>query len=219
MELSEKLEVSVRTIYREINALSSAGIPVYAEQGRDGGIQLLDDFVLDKTVLSMQEKQEILAALQGISALWQQTDSQVLQKLSALFAAKTESWLEVDFSRWGSKRQEQEKFALLKWSILHQHVVKITYVGSRGQQGILQIEPLKLLYKSSAWYVQAFCREKQDLRVLEDGCLLVTTEMPFDEWVIGFILSFGIAVEIIEPQVLQQAVVQQVEKIYAHYKS
>lgn len=67
--------------------------------------------------------------------------------------------------------------------------MKITYVGSRGQQGIRQIEPLKLLYKSSAWYVQAFCREKQDLRVLEDGCLLVTTEMPFDEWLIGFILS------------------------------
>ena len=91
VELSEKLEVSVRTIYRDINALSGAGIPVYAEQGRGGGIHLLDDFVLDKTVLSMQEKQEILAALQGISALWQQTDSQVLQKLSALFAAKTES--------------------------------------------------------------------------------------------------------------------------------
>lgn len=276
-DLAEKLEVSVRTIYRDIDVLSGAGIPVYAEQGRGGGIGLLDDFVLEKAVLSAQEKQEILAALQSMSALWQQTDSHVLQKLSALFATKTESWLEVDFSRWGSERQDQEKFTLLKWAILHRRVVEITYVGSRGQRGIRRIEPLKLLYKSSAWYVQAFCQEKQDFRVfkinriltctlleqiftvkqmsaqaraqqssqrqvvlrftaavsyrvydefapeqvriLEDGSLLAAAEMPYDRWLIGYILSFGTDVEIIEPQDLRQAVVQQVEKIYGHYKS
>lgn len=65
-ELAEELEVSVRTIYRDIDALSSAGIPVYAEAGRNGGIQLMNDFVLDKAVLSKEEKQEILTALQSI---------------------------------------------------------------------------------------------------------------------------------------------------------
>ncbi len=276
-ELAEKLEVSVRTIYRDIDVLSSAGIPVYTEQGRGGGIRLLSDFILEKAILSAQEKQEILAALQSMSALWQQTDSHVLQKLSALFAAKTESWLEVDFSRWGNERQDQEKFALFKCAILHRHVVEITYVGSRRQRGTRRIEPLKLLYKSNAWYVQAFCQEKQDFRVfkinriltctllediffakqvpmqtvawensqrkvvlrftaavsyrvydefapeqiqiLEDGSLLAAAEMPCDEWLIGYILSFGTDVEIIEPQDLRQAVIQQVEKIYGHYKS
>ena len=174
-ELAEKLEVSVRTIYRDIDVLSSAGIPVYAEQGRGGGIRLLNDFILEKAILSAQDKQEILVALQSMSALWQQTDSHVLQKLSALFAAKTESWLEVDFSRWGNERQDQEKFALFKWAILHRHVVEITYVGSRGQRGTRRIEPLKLLYKSSAWYVQAFCQEKQDFRVFKINRILTCT--------------------------------------------
>ena len=59
-ELAEKFEVSVRTIYRDIDALSGAGIPVYAEAGRNGGIHLMNDFVLDKAVLSEEEKQEIL---------------------------------------------------------------------------------------------------------------------------------------------------------------
>ena len=65
-ELAERFEVSVRTIYRDIDALSGAGIPVYTEAGRNGGIHLLNDFVLDKAVLSEAEKQEILAALQSI---------------------------------------------------------------------------------------------------------------------------------------------------------
>ncbi len=49
-ELAEKFEVSVRTIYRDIDALSGAGIPIYAEAGRNGGIHLTNGFVLDKAV-------------------------------------------------------------------------------------------------------------------------------------------------------------------------
>ena len=53
-ELAEKFEVSDRTIYRDIDALSAAGIPVYTEAGRTGGVRLLGSFVLDRTVLSVQ---------------------------------------------------------------------------------------------------------------------------------------------------------------------
>ena len=66
-ELAERFEVSVRTIYRDIDVLSSAGIPIYASQGKGGGISLLDDYVLDKSVLSEREQNEILYALQGLS--------------------------------------------------------------------------------------------------------------------------------------------------------
>ena len=57
-ELAEEFEVSVRTIYRDLDALSAAGIPVYTETGRNGGIRLLNDFVLDKAVLSTDERGE-----------------------------------------------------------------------------------------------------------------------------------------------------------------
>ena len=112
-ELAEKLEVSVRTVYRDIDALSEAGIPVYAETGRNGGICLMDDFVLDKAVLSEAEKQEILAALQGLGAAEGQ-GADTLNKLAALFDTGGESWLEVDFSRWGSRKSDNEKFEALK---------------------------------------------------------------------------------------------------------
>ena len=97
-ELAEKFEVSVRTIYRDIDALSGAGIPVYAEAGRNGGIHLMSDFVLDKAVLSEEEKQEILTALQSINLTNNIGINQTLQKLSAIFRINSENWLEVNLN-------------------------------------------------------------------------------------------------------------------------
>ena len=101
-ELAEKFEVSVRTIYRDIDALSGAGIPIYAEAGRNGGIYLMNGFVMDKAVLTEEEKREILTALHSINSTSNIDNSQILQKLSAIFNVGSESWLEVDFSRWGN---------------------------------------------------------------------------------------------------------------------
>ena len=63
-ELADYFEVSFRTIYRDIDILSSAGIPIYATQGKGGGIAIQDSYVLKKSLLSEQEQKQILMALQ-----------------------------------------------------------------------------------------------------------------------------------------------------------
>lgn len=68
-ELAEKLEVSVRTIYRDIDIISSAGVPIYVTTGRNGGIQIADSFVLDRLLLSDKEKEDIITALKSY-LLW-----------------------------------------------------------------------------------------------------------------------------------------------------
>ena len=68
-ELAKKFEVSVRTIYRDIDMLSGAGIPVYTTTGHGGGIHLFDNFVLKKSLLSEQEMQDILIGVQSLSAV------------------------------------------------------------------------------------------------------------------------------------------------------
>lgn len=166
-ELAEKFEVSTRTIYRDIDALSGAGIPIYAEAGRNGGIYLMNGFVLDKVVLSEEEKQEILTALQSINTTQNINNSQTLQKLSAIFNLNSENWLEVDFSRWGDKEYDNEKFELLKSAVIHCRNIKIHYAGSYGTTSERIIQPLKLVYKSKAWYLKAFCTEKQDFRIFK----------------------------------------------------
>ena len=99
--LARMLEVSVRTIYRDIDALSAAGIPVYTEPGRDGGIGLLDRQLLDRAFFSETEKQALLAALQSMSLTGEEAEQTLLTKLAALFQMPADSWYEIDFSRWG----------------------------------------------------------------------------------------------------------------------
>ena len=167
-ELAEKFEVSVRTIYRDIDALSGAGIPVFAEAGRSGGIRLMEHFTLDKAVLSDEEKQNILAALKSLQATQNLYNEDTVQKLSALFHLNTEDWLEVDFSRWGDqKKLDNEKFELLKKAVIHCKSVKIHYAGTNGTERERIVQPYKLVYKAKAWYLRAFCTEKQDMRTFK----------------------------------------------------
>lgn len=166
-ELAEKFEVSIRTIYRDIDVLSGAGIPVYTETGRNGGIYLMKDFVLDKAVLSEEEKREILAALQSVNAAQDISSSETLQKLSAVFNLNSENWLEVDFSRWGNEGHDNEKFKLLKSAVIHRKNVKIRYANSYEDARERVVQPLKLWFKAKAWYLKAFCTERQDYRVFK----------------------------------------------------
>ena len=67
-QLAERFEVSLRTVYRDVEALSAAGVPIYAELGRNGGIRLQQGYVMDRLMLSRQEQGDILAALQSLAA-------------------------------------------------------------------------------------------------------------------------------------------------------
>lgn len=166
-ELASEFEVSTRTIYRDIDALSAAGIPIYAEPGRNGGIHLMNDFVMDKAVLSEEEKQEILDALQSLNAAKGIGNNGTLNKLSAVFNARSYNWLEVDFSRWCNDESDNEKFEMLKSAVISRKSMKITYVSSYEAISERKIYPLKLSYKSKAWYVKAFCTEKRAFRLFK----------------------------------------------------
>lgn len=158
-ELAEKFEVSIRTIYRDVDSLSSAGIPIYVTAGRKGGIQLLDHFVLHKSILSDKEKQEILMGLQSLGAIQYQDAEDILTKLGAVFQTAQIKWIEADLSRWGTSRENEQKiFQTLKQSILESRVISFTYYSSSGTGMKREAEPLKLFYKERAWYLYAYCR-------------------------------------------------------------
>ena len=106
-ELAEKFEVSVRTIYRDVDAISSAGIPIYVTTGRNGGIQFLDEYVLNKSFFSDSEKLEILSSLQSLSAVQYPEGDTILNKLGAIFQTSFTDWIDVDFSRWGSVAESE----------------------------------------------------------------------------------------------------------------
>lgn len=275
-ELAEKFEVSVRTIYRDVDVISSAGIPIYVTTGRSGGIQILDNYVLDKAFFSDKEKHDILSALQSLSVIDNTYERELLTKVSALFNTQPENWVEVDFSRWGSKTQDNAKFEQLKNATINHKVATIVYVSSYFKKTRRNIHPLKLYYKSKEWYVKAYCTEKNDFRLFkinriihceildedfipvefpesqdteqngynkiilrfpkemayrvydeftedeiteqENGDFIAAAYLPEDTWLIGYLLSYGVYVEVIEPAYLRKVLSDEAKKIYDKYK-
>ena len=154
-ELAAHFEVSVRTILRDIDTLSAAGVPIYTTQGRGGGVSLMDGYTLSKAVVTEEEQAQILFALQSLSATQHLGVKDLLVKLRGLFPSAGHSWIEVDFSRWGSTPAEQGKFDLLRRAILEKRALSFLYSSSYGKTGPRKVYPLKLVFKGVAWYLQA----------------------------------------------------------------
>ncbi len=162
-ELAERFEVSVRTIYRDLDAISAAGIPVYAAQGKGGGIAILPEYVLGNALLSGEEKEKIMMALEGLAAADVETDG-LLSKLGALFQTKVSNWIEVDFSDWKRKKTGQDVFDTIKTAIFQKSLIFFSYFGNSGFYSERTVEPMKLVFKSKDWYLYGFCRLRQDFR-------------------------------------------------------
>ena len=163
-ELAEKFEVSIRTIYRDLDAISAAGIPIYASQGKGGGIFIMQDFVLEKSLLSEQEKEQILMALQGISATENNPSDELLIKLGGLFQSKVTNWIEVDFSEWYKNTPKSDIFNLIKRAIFNRCRISFSYFASEGNYSIRTVEPIKLIFKNKDWYLYGFCLLRNDFR-------------------------------------------------------
>lgn len=166
-ELADRFEVSQRTIYRDIDALSECGIPVYASKGKGGGISIVEGFKLDKAMLTDSEQAQILSALQGLSAATAQRNDEALKKLSGFFNAKNTDWVEIDFSGFSSGLNWKKNFDIIKQSVIDRKQLTIEYTGLKNKINTRTIEPIKLIFKSSSWYIHAFCQLKKDYRMFK----------------------------------------------------
>ncbi|MCI8417060.1 MAG: YafY family transcriptional regulator [Lachnospiraceae bacterium] len=165
-ELSDFFQVSTRTIYRDINTLTIAGIPVLSTKGNGGGISLIDGYTIDKSLFSKEEQQRIYQGLQILKATRYPDAEMALNKISAIFRNARESqWLDVDFSYWGSDEKEKIKLSDLQYAILNKHIITFVYVNSELKKSERVVEPLRLVFKSHAWYIVGYCRRQKEIRI------------------------------------------------------
>lgn len=277
-ELAERFEVSVRTIYRDIDALSASGIPVYAQRGKGGGIRLLEGFTLSKSLLSAREQSDVISALQALEATGGSSERTALSKLGALFQQSLPRWVDIDFTDWGNFGREQ--FEDMRRAILERRLLSFVYTSSYGEKAERTVEPVRLWFKHRGWYLVAYDLDKQAPRTFrlsrmrnvavsektfvprpEDarehrppdmrGATLVTVRLkidasqlyriydefddrrvtregdgfvceatyPEDEWVYGFILSFGHYAEVLEPPHIRDILAQRLAKTLSFYKT
>ena len=277
--LAKELEVSVRTVYRDVESLSMAGVPIYATTGKNGGISLAEGYRFDKTLLSDDEQNQLLFAVQSLKAADQEVDG-LLSKLGGAFQKANRSWIAVDFSRWGLHHVDSVRFETIKNAILDRQVLHMVYCGTSGETASRSICPLRLIYKDKHWYLQGYCRKAEDFRLFKisrilelaptgegfsedydndippievcpppgvnthfrlkiagrlafrvydefdresitlqpDGSFLVEADFPLDEWVVGYLFSFGTETQVLEPPQLWQQLYDYALKIANHYK-
>ncbi|MBL1096317.1 helix-turn-helix transcriptional regulator [Streptomyces coffeae] len=166
VELAERLEVSTRTIYRDVESLSAAGVPVYAERGRHGGITLLPGFRTDVTGLTSDEARALFvlvaqsthAALGLDSAL----GSALRKVMAALPAAHrpaaelTSRRILVDPGRWWSHPAPEADLAVLQTAVLTDRRLRIRYRhGGQTALNDYTVDPYGLVAKAGVWYLVA----------------------------------------------------------------
>ena len=163
-ELADKFEVSVRTIYRDIDSISSVGVPIFTTQGKGGGIKIDNEFILNKSLFDANEKEEIIAALQGLEKTNEAYKSELITKLSALFKIKNSNWIDIDFTSWGSNNTYQDLFNTLKIAIINKNIISFSYISSKAEKINRKVKPIRLLFKEQDWYLYAFCLLRNDFR-------------------------------------------------------
>lgn len=167
-QLAEELCVSTRTIYRDINILSVAGIPITSQKGFGGGLSLLQGFSLDKSYFTQEEQSNIVQALQILKSSNYPDADKSLNKVAGLFSHNLQSeWLEIDFSYWGSPEKERNNITALERAIINKYVITFTYFNAELTVTHQTVEPLKLVFKSHSWYLVAYSENKKDIRTFK----------------------------------------------------
>lgn len=165
-ELAGRLEVSVRTIYRDIEALSASGVPVYAERGRHGGIELLAGFRTDVTGLTADESRAlfVLAAQGAHAALGLDAAlGSALRKVMAALPAphrpaaeETSRRILVDATRWKGGPRPAVDLQVLQDAVFADRRLRLRYRhGGTREPRTYTVDPYGLVSKAGVWYLVA----------------------------------------------------------------
>lgn len=160
-DMARELGVSVRTVYRDVESLNAAGIPIYAETGRNGGICLMKGFVLDRALLSKEERMEILEEIRSRQDEFSNSGPAVLGKLASLFELPAEEWLDTTLVC-GDNGMAKDRFTFLQRAVLQHHCAELTYAGSGGELEKFTVMPLKLSCRANGWYLNAYCQGQEE---------------------------------------------------------
>lgn len=164
-DLAERLEVSTRTIYRDLDALSSAGVPVYAERGPNGGCMLMESYRTNLTGLNEKEVQALfmftvpgLLADLGADKASKAAMLKLMASLPAPFqqdAAFVQERLHLDPAAWFQSEEDVPFLSLVQTAVWQNKRLRLNYRRGDGQWVKRLIDPYGLVAKASVWYVVA----------------------------------------------------------------
>ena len=174
-ELAEMFEVSPRTIYRDIDAINMAGIPVRATSGVGGGFEIMQNFKMDRKVFSASDLSAILMGLTGLSSLIRGEELvNALAKVKSFIPADRAkeiackaNQISIDLSPWLGNRRIQPNMDTIKTAIEENRMLSFDYADRHGTRTARTAEPYQLVLKSSHWYWYGYCHSRNDFRLFK----------------------------------------------------
>ena len=174
--LSQKYEVSVRSIYRYINSLEYAGVPIYTIRGSHGGFAIVDTYKFSSTFMTVKEFESAINALTAIC-------NSVPDKILSSAINKLKSAVKKDYSGfniqsgnliiaagpWGDSVGYKSKLNVIQRSINENKKLFIKYHDRNGEITERTIEPHVILFKQGLWYVFAYCNLRKEFRFFKTG--------------------------------------------------
>lgn len=165
-QLATLFEVSVRTIYRDLDTLNEAGIPIFTKQGRYGGVGIMPNYKVDKKLLTQTDLDNLLIALSGTTTLL--ATPELLETLNRIkgLSAVSEDLVPViiEYQGWPGTVALQERATALLTAIRQHRIVKFTYTDRGGQMSQRILEPYRIVFKAQRWYLQGFDTTRHALR-------------------------------------------------------
>lgn len=174
--LAEKYEVSVRSVYRYISALEEAGVPLYAERGREGGFSIVDTYRFPSTFMTVKEFEKTIDALTAIENGMPDKDlAGAIDKLKSAvrneyagFDVKAGNLI-IDAGPWGDTAGYKDKLKLIQKSIEENRKMFVRYHDRNGSVTERTIEPHVIVFKQGLWYVFAYCELRKEFRFFKTG--------------------------------------------------
>lgn len=172
---ADKFDVSVRTIYRDIEALESAGIPIVTQTGVNGGFSIIEGYKIDKKLFTHQDLSTLLTSLYSVSASLSTAQmNQTLEKIKSLIPEEhhrsieiTSKQLFIDLSPWFGNPSITEAIKTIQKSLADNHIISFDYRDLHAISSNRKVEPHQLVLKENNWYLKAFCEKKQDFRTFK----------------------------------------------------
>lgn len=170
-ELAKKLEVSKRTIYRDIESLGLSGLPVVTIHGRNGGVGLMPSYKMDKYLFSDEEKQKIIESLRMQHNMLQEDNQVLIEKLENL-KGNDESVSNLSFysptiHRTEIEQETKVKLTALRAAIAKKKKLKIKYISLNGEITIRVISPSNIVLTDGSLYMEAYCEKRKDRRMFK----------------------------------------------------
>jgi len=174
-ELAQLFEVSPRTIYRDIDAINLAGIPVRSTSGVGGGFEIMPSYKLDKSVFSTADLSAILMGLSNLSGVMRGEELvNALAKVKRFIPAdraKDVEWkanqICVDMRPWMGNPTIPPYLELIKTALQENRLIAFSYINHHGEQTVRTVEPYQLVLKGGHWYLQGYCRARNGFRLFK----------------------------------------------------